>query len=109
MVRLRLLITNVQPECVNLLFYYYYSGLPIQKKLSVQKFDAQIYITTTAAQTECGLPDVPMFLILFLHVLLFLGKFPLFSLQLGVFYCYLPLVPAGYCFPMPAASEKANT
>lgn len=32
MLRLRLLITNVQPECVNLLFYYYYSGLPIHVK-----------------------------------------------------------------------------
>ena len=32
MVRLRLLITNVQPECVNFLFYYYYSGLPIHVK-----------------------------------------------------------------------------
>ena len=92
------------------LFYYYHLALPVHVKiLSSKSRCSDLYNNNRHTFTECGLPDVPVFLILFLHVLLFLGKFPLFSLQLGVFYRYLPLVPAGYCFPVPAASEKANT
>lgn len=56
--------TNVQPECVNLLFYYYYSGLPIHVKsfsTKVRCSDLQNNNCHTNREWSAWCADVPDF------------------------------------------------